>query len=109
MRAAWQAADRPASCRRSNDAMTKPHVADAFLPNRAVSPNVFKILLVGEAIMAIALWWLLPMRVIPKPGEVFNALGSLWMEGLGRELIISFTLNLQAIFWTTVIALLISY
>ena len=36
--------------------MTKTHVADAFLPNRAVSPNVFKILLVGEAIMAIADW-----------------------------------------------------
>lgn len=84
-------------------------VGDAFRPNRAVSPNVLKILIFGEAITAIALWWLLPMRIIPKPAEVARALGNLWMEGLGRELIISFSLNLEAIFWTTVISLALSY
>lgn len=82
---------------------------DAFLPNRAVSPNVWKILLIGEAAIALALWWFLPMQILPRPGEVFHALRSLWMEGLGQELIVSFILNLQAIFWTTVISLAISY
>ncbi len=84
-------------------------IADAFLPNRAVSPAVVKILLIGEAAIGIALWWFVPLRVIPRPDEVFRALGGLWMEGLGRELIISFTLNLQAIFWTTLIGLAVSY
>lgn len=80
-----------------------------FFPNRAVSPNVWRILVVGESMIALTLWWLLPLSVLPKPGEVLTALQTLWMEGLGRELIISFTLNLEAIFWTTVIALAISY
>jgi NitT/TauT family transport system permease protein len=59
--------------------------------------------------MALAMWWFLPMRIIPKPAEVFQALGNMWMEGLGRELIISFMLNLEAIFWTVVISLLLAY
>ncbi|HVR40254.1 MAG TPA: nitrate ABC transporter permease [Thermoanaerobaculia bacterium] len=84
-------------------------VGDAFRPNHSISPNVFKILILGEAIMAIAAWWLLPLQVIPKPAEVVRALGNLWMEGLGRELIISFTLNLEAIFWTLAISLALSY
>ncbi len=80
-----------------------------FLPNRAISPAVWKILLIGEPAMALALWWLMPFRIIPKPAEVFHALGDLWMEGLGRELIISFTLNLEALFWTVVLSLLLAY
>jgi NitT/TauT family transport system permease protein len=88
---------------------TNSVAADAFLPNRVLSPNVWKILLIGEAAIALALWWFLPLQIIPKPGEVFHALASLWQEGLGRELIISFFLNIQAISWTLVISLLISY
>ena len=59
--------------------------------------------------MGLALWWIVPFRVIPKPAEVLEALGNLWMQGLGRELVISFILNLQAIFWTTIISLLLAY
>ena len=88
-------------------APTRP--IDAFLPNRAISPSVWKILLIGEAALALALWWLLPLQIIPKPGEVIHALGGLWMEGLGRELIVSFLLNIQAILWTLVVSLALSY
>jgi NitT/TauT family transport system permease protein len=88
---------------------TNTTAIDAFLPNRAISPSVWKILLIGEAVIAIAMWWLLPLQIIPKPGEVFQALGSLWMEGLGRELIISLLLNVEAIAWTLIIALALSY
>ena len=41
---------------------------------------------------------------------IFRALGELWFqEGLGRELITSFLVNLEALFWTAVISLGLSY
>ncbi len=88
---------------------TSTRPLDAFLPNRTISPSVWKILLIGEAATALALWWFLPLQIIPKPGEVFHALSGLWMEGLGRELIISFLLNIQAILWTLLVSLALSY
>ena len=43
-------------------------------------------------------WWLSPLEVLPNPAEVVTALRGLWFEqGLGRELITSFTLNLEAL------------
>lgn len=84
--------------------------AAAFLPNRVVSPAVMKIIIAGQAAVALAVWWLAPMRVLPRPNEVAAALGSLWMtQGLGYELITSLTLNLQAIAWSTLISLVLSY
>ena len=51
----------------------------------------------GSAI-ALALWWLSPFEVLPRPDEVLGALGTLWIEqGLGRELWTSFELNLEAL------------
>src|SRR5258708_38662697 len=88
---------------------TSTRPLDAFLPNRTISPSVWKILLIGEAATALALWWFLPLQIIPKPGEVFHALSGLWMEGLGRELIISFLLKIQAILWTLLVLLALSY
>jgi NitT/TauT family transport system permease protein len=80
-----------------------------FLPNRSISPTVWKILIIGEAVIAIALWAFMPLQIIPRPDEVIIALRGLWMEGLGRELIVSFLLNIQAIGWTALISLLLSY
>src|SRR5260221_8932406 len=87
---------------------TRNTAVDAFLPNRTISPSVWKIWLIGEAAMAIALWWLLPLQIIPKPAEVILALRGLWMEGLGRELIVSVILTIQAIAWTVIISLALS-
>jgi NitT/TauT family transport system permease protein len=81
-----------------------------FKPNAAVSPMVMRIVIGVQAAAAILLWALSPWAVLPKPGEVFSALGRLWMEeGLGRELITSFGMNLEALAITLVISLALSY
>ena len=85
-------------------------VGAAFLPNRVVSPAVMKVLVAGEAALVLAFWWMSPLPILPRPNEVFDAFIRLWFsQGLGRELITSVRLSLEAIAWTTVIALLISY
>ncbi len=82
---------------------------DVIVPNRPVSPAVIKILIFGQALVAIIAWWTMPISVLPRPDEVFSALGTLWMRGLGRELITSLVLNVQAIAWTVLISLALSY
>ena len=82
---------------------------DIVIPNRPVSPTVIKILIVGQALVALIVWWTMPISVLPRPDEVFAALGTLWMRGLGRELITSLLLNVQAIAWTVLISLALSY
>lgn len=87
-----------------------PPLAAVFLPNRTVSPSVVKILIVFQAAVALAIWWSAPFKVLPRPDEVVRALGDLWTtHGLGWEVITSVSLNAQAIFWTLVISLLLSY
>ncbi len=82
----------------------------AIAPNRKLSPVSVRILFAAEGLLAFVVWWQSPFAVLPRPGEVFSALGELWLtEGLGRELIASITLNLEAMFWTTVISLGLSY
>ena len=82
---------------------------DIVIPNRPVSPTVIKILIIGQALVALLVWWTMPISVLPRPDEVFAALGTLWMRGLGRELITSLLLNVQAIAWTLLISLALSY
>lgn len=84
--------------------------AAAFLPNRVVSPAVMKIIIASQAFAALIIWWIAPIRVLPRPDEVGAALRSLWMtQGLGYELITSLTLNVEAIAWSTFISLVLSY
>jgi NitT/TauT family transport system permease protein len=96
-----------------NGAVSKPLAAEiraAFLPNRVVSATALQILIAAEAAIALLVWWRSPFEVVPRPDEVARALGSLWMsQGLGQELWISFTANLQALAITTVISLSLSY
>jgi NitT/TauT family transport system permease protein len=82
---------------------------DIVIPNRPVSPTVIKILIIGQALVALLVWWTMPISVLPRPNEVFAALSTLWMRGLGRELITSLLLNVQAIAWTLLISLALSY
>src|SRR5262245_8892349 len=83
---------------------------DAFLPNRVVSPGVMRIVIAGEVLLFLLVWFRSPFDALPRPGEVFSALRWLWItQGLGRDLFISFRLNVVALFWTTVISLLLSY
>src|SRR5438874_1970814 len=58
-------------------------LADAFSPNRAVSPATMRAIIVVEALIALALWIRSPFKVLPRPDEVLHALQSLWMtQGL---------------------------
>ena len=85
-------------------------LADAFLPNRAVSRTALEILIAAEALVFLLIWWQSPFAVLPRPNEVVSAIGSLWMhEGLGPELWISFRANVEALAITLVISLGLSY
>ena len=71
---------------------------DIFRPNRAVSASTMKIVVAVQVGLALLIWWLSPWAVLPKPPEVLAALARLWTEeGLGRELITSFGMNLEAL------------
>jgi NitT/TauT family transport system permease protein len=85
-------------------------IRNAFLPNRVVSVAALQILVAAEAAIALLVWWRSPWEVVPRPDEVVRALGSLWMnQGLGQELWVSFTANLQALAITAAISLALSY
>ena len=85
-------------------------VAAAFLPNRAIAPLTLKIIAVVEAAIAIGLWFASPFKVLPRPDEVFRRVPVLWFdEGLGNALGISFTLNLQALIWSSLLSLGLAY
>ena len=81
-----------------------------FLPNRAVSPTTFRLLILIEVALALLLWWFSPYAVLPRPDEVWHALGQLWAhEGLAEELWTSFTVNAKALFISTLISLGLAY
>jgi NitT/TauT family transport system permease protein len=83
---------------------------DLFLPNRAVSPMTMRLIVAAEMFLALLVWINSPFKVLPRPDEVLQALKTLWMhEGLGADLAISFKLNLQALAWTSLISLTLSY
>jgi NitT/TauT family transport system permease protein len=83
---------------------------NAFLPNRAVSPMVLKIIIAVEAAIFLLIWITSPFKVLPRPDEVLGAFGGLWnRQGLGQELISSFSLNLKALAISTLISLGLAY
>jgi NitT/TauT family transport system permease protein len=85
-------------------------LAAAFQPNRAVSPTVMKVLIAIQAGLFLLVWIVSPFKALPQPGEVFAAFKSLWFEqGLAQELGSSCKLNLEALFWTILISLGLSY
>lgn len=85
-------------------------VAAAFAPNRAVSRGTMRLLVLVQAAAALLFWWSAPVPILPNPAEVALALRRLWFqEGLGRELLTSFSLNLEALGLTLLISLVLSY
>src|ERR1044072_4114107 len=81
-----------------------------FMPNRVVSPATFRLLIAVEALIALAVWWMSPYKILPKPDEVVRALGDMWMnQGLSRELWTSFIVNLEALAISTLISLGLAY
>src|SRR5207237_852422 len=69
-----------------------------------------KVLALVEAVIALLIWFASPFKVLPRPDEVLHRLPELWInEGLGNALGISFTLNLQALLWSSLISLGLAY
>jgi NitT/TauT family transport system permease protein len=85
------------------------HAVAVFSPNTVLNRNAVRILIATQVVIVLLLWVFSPFALLPKPTEVFNALGELWEQGLGAELITSFYLNVQAIAVATVISLLLAY
>lgn len=80
-----------------------------FAPNKIISKTTAQMLIVVQVCALCLLWIFSPFVFLPTPVEVATAFVSLWTEGLGGELITSFTLNVEAILLATVWSLLLSY
>ena len=82
----------------------------AFLPNRVVSRATVRMLIAVQVAILLIVWWTAPFAVLPRPEEVAVAFQSLWFsQGLGRELITSVLMNLEAIGLTLLISLTLTY
>ncbi len=85
-------------------------IAAVFAPNRAVSAGAMRVIVATQVALALLFWWGSPLPILPRPDEVYRALGVLWFEqGLGRELWTSVLVNLEALAFTLVISLGLSY
>jgi NitT/TauT family transport system permease protein len=89
---------------------SKPTWLRAFMPNEALSRSAMQIIIGVQLVLFLLLWLNSPFKVLPRPMEVVQAIGELWSkEGVGQDLIQSFTMNLKAIGMTLVLSLLLSY
>jgi len=82
---------------------------DVLSPNRVISKQTVRWLVGFQLLMLFCIWLFSSTVFLPKPIEVFHALGQMWVEGLGAELITSFYLNLQAIALSTLLSLVLAY
>jgi len=82
---------------------------EVLSPNRLISRKTLRWMIGFQLVLLFFIWLFSPTVFLPKPREVFHALGEMWMQGLGGELITSFYLNLQAIAFSTVLSLLMAY
>lgn len=82
---------------------------DGFRPDRPVSRGartVFALVAVGLVLVA----WLQAPAVLPRPSAIGHALATLWTErGLADEITTSLWLNVQALAWSTALALAVAY
>ncbi len=85
-------------------------VRNMFTPH-AVVPGQYRIAMVAfQVFVGLAMWWFWPMKMLPKPIEVWNAFGSLWSQfGLGQELITSFKTTLEALAIGSLLSLGLAY
>lgn len=83
---------------------------DLVTPNAPLTHSIRRYILWSEVAILAVLWVASPFRFLPKPGEVFHALGDMWTNyGLGGELITSLSLNIQALVVSTILSLALAY
>jgi NitT/TauT family transport system permease protein len=81
----------------------------ALMPNRSITLPV-QLGVVAASVAVVITAWQLGAGVIPAPAEVGAALARLWTTGgLFEALSTSVRLNVEAIAWTTAIALALAY
>jgi NitT/TauT family transport system permease protein len=82
---------------------------DSFTPNKVMSKTTMSALAFIQVVIAVAFWQLGTSPIVPKPLEVLGSFSTVWENGFGQEFIVSFWLCLEAIFFTSVISLSLSY
>jgi len=82
---------------------------EVFSPNKVISKQTVRWMVGFQLLLLFFIWVFSPTVFLPKPKEVFQALGEMWQEGLGGELITSFILNLEAIAFATLLSLGMAY
>jgi len=103
------AATTPAAQLTTKQRRINPILA-AFLPNQAISPMTFRVIIFIQVVIALAIWIGSPFELLPKPGDVIKAFGNLWQhQGLAEELLASFMVVLKALGITVLISLALSY
>lgn len=80
-----------------------------FSPNKNLSSSTSVTLVLTQVVMLFLCWCFSTSIFLPTPGETVQSLGELWKEGLGVELLTSFSLNLQAIGVALGVSLLLAY
>lgn len=78
-------------------------------PNENVPAKIYYSIVATYLFISIFLWAFYPSAIFPTPLGVVEALPGLWANGLGYELYVSITLNIQAVAIMSVISLLIGY
>jgi NitT/TauT family transport system permease protein len=82
----------------------------AFSPNQILSSGAMKIIIAFQIGLFLLIWVLSPFKILPQPGEVWKGFQNLWLnQGLGVELIASFSLNIQALIITAIISIGLAY
>ena len=89
--------------------MPAKEILGVLSPLTATSKKTFLMLMVGTVAVLSMAWVFSPSPLLPNPSEVWSCFQDQWASGLGTQLIISYTLNLQAILWSVVISLGLSY
>ncbi len=85
-------------------------VKNAFLPNRPIDRTMALALIAFWLVVAFLAWLAIPFASLPKPVEVWSALGSLWWQhGMGPELFTTMRLISHALLLTVAISLILSY
>lgn len=83
---------------------------DLVTPNAYITSSVRRYVVWAEVGLLALLWLASPFTFLPKPGEVFRALGDMWTHyGLGGELITSLMLNVEALTLATILSLAMAY
>ena len=90
--------------------MTDRRIFNALKPNRVIDRGTAMLLVAGWVVAGFTVWMLSPFATLPTPIEVWRAFTDMWWtEGLGPELMTTVHLIFQALFFTVVISMALSY